>query len=608
LTGEILPRGRPGRADGEGGPPFPRRALPFVWHHILRRRWRFGGLFVLVVGGAGCAVAVQYGMQLLVDAMAADGVDRAAIWTALALFVGLIGLEGVLWRCAGWLTCQNAVATGVDVRLGLFEHLSGHSMRYFADHLAGSLGGRVTAAAGSVAGLTTALAWNVLPPCIDFLGALLLLLTVDGRMAGALALLATFLVGALTLHGFRGRSLHRAYAEQANLAGGELVDTVANVWAVKAFSARGREWRRLAGKLGTEAGAQVRSCLHVEKARLLYDVAMCAGAGSMLAWSIQLWAAGAITPGEVVMVGGLAFRVLHGSRELAMAAIGAAQQLAVVDEALRVIGRPHAVTDRPGAKPFTARGGAIEFQDVTFAHEGGREVFRRFSLRIPAGQKVGLVGSSGVGKSTLVGLVQRLEDVQHGRVLIDGQPLTAVAQDSLRAAIAVVPQEISLFRRSIIENIRYGRPDAPDAEVFAAARAACCDGFVRALPEGYATVVGERGTKLSGGERQRLGIARAILKDAPILVLDEATSALDSRSEAAVQRALATLMRNRTVLAVAHRLSTLSSLDRVIVLGDGKILEDGGPAELRRAGGAFDALRPMRAEGFSPDKGVADAA
>jgi ATP-binding cassette, subfamily B, bacterial len=266
------------------------------------------------------------------------------------------------------------------------------------------------------------------------------------------------------------------------------------------------------------------------------------------------------------------------------------------------------VTDRPGAKPFTARGGAIEFQDVTFAHEGGREVFRGFSLRIPAGQKVGLVGSSGAGKSTLVGLVQRLEDMQRGRVLIDGQPLTAVAQDSLRAAIAVVPQEISLFHRSIFENIRYGRPDAPDAEVFAAARAACCDGFARALPEGYATVVGERGTKLSAGQRQRLGIARAILKDAPILVLDEATSALDSRSEAAVQRALATLMRDRTVLAVAHRLSTLSSLDRVVVLSDGKILEDGGPAELRRAGGAFDALWRMQAAGFSPTKEPANAA
>ena len=181
--------------------------------------------------------------------------------------------------------------------------------------------------------------------------------------------------------------------------------------------------------------------------------------------------------------------------------------------------------------------------------------------------------------------MQRLDDVQRGRVLIDGQPVTGVTQDSLRAAIAVVPQEISLFHRSILENIRYGRPDASDEEVVAAARAACCDEFIRALPEGYETIVGERGMKLSGGQRQRLGIARAILKDAPILILDEATSALDSQSEAAIQRALATLMRGRTVLAIAHRLSTLASLDRIIVLvgrQDRRGRQPGGAAARRR--------------------------
>jgi ATP-binding cassette subfamily B protein len=341
---------------------------------------------------------------------------------------------------------------------------------------------------------------------------------------------------------------------------------------------------------------------------VLHDAALWVAASAMLAWSVHLWVVQAITPGEVVMVSALTFRILFGSRDLALALIGTAQQFAVVGEALGAIGRPHAVADRPDAKPFVAHGGAIEFRDVTFVHEGSRPVFERFSLRVPAGQKVGLVGPSGAGKSTLVGLVQRLDDVQHGRILIDSQPLDAVAQDSLRAAIAVVPQEISLFHRSILENIRYGRPGASDAEVIAAARAACCDEFIRALPEGYATVVGERGTKLSGGQRQRLGIARAILKDAPILILDEATSALDTQSESTIQVALAALMRGRTVLAIAHRLSTLTSLDRIIVLVDGRIVEDGRPHELRSAGGMFDGLWRLQAGGLSLRERSADAA
>jgi ATP-binding cassette subfamily B protein len=197
------------------------------------------------------------------------------------------------------------------------------------------------------------------------------------------------------------------------------------------------------------------------------------------------------------------------------------------------------------------------------------------------------VGPSGAGKSTLISLLQRLVDVDHGRVLIDDQDIRGMRQDSLRAAIAVVPQEISLFHRSVLENIRYARPEASDEDVRAAARAARCDDFILGLPQGYETIVGERGTKLSGGQRQRLGIARALLKNAPIIVLDEATSALDSASELEIQRALDTLMRGRTVLAIAHRLSTVAKFDRVVVLEQGRIVEDGPPTELRRRESLF---------------------
>jgi ATP-binding cassette, subfamily B, bacterial len=272
--------------------------------------------------------------------------------------------------------------------------------------------------------------------------------------------------------------------------------------------------------------------------------------------------------------------------------------VAVVDEALAAIATPHGVPDSPDAKPLVSRGSAIEFDDICFAYAAGRVVFDGLSLSIRPGEKVGLVGASGAGKSTLVSLLLRLEDVQRGQIRVDGQPLPGLTQDSLRAAIAVVPQEVSLFHRSILENIRYGRPSASDEDVIAAAQAAYADDFVRCLPAGYETMIGERGAKLSGGQRQRLGIARAILKNAPILILDEATSALDSTSETAIQRSLRTLMQGRTVLAIAHRVSTLAALDRIIVLDNGRIVEDGSPGELLRIGGAFHHLWRLQAEGF----------
>jgi ATP-binding cassette, subfamily B, bacterial len=596
------------RAPEAGHPPFPTAALAFVRYYVLRRRLAFGAVFALVVAAALCAVAVQYGMRLLVDAMAAGAADRPAVWAPLAAFMGLIAAESALWRLAGWLAARTIVATGVDIRLDLFGHLSGQAMRYFADHMGGALGGRITAVAGAFGAVMSALVWNITPPCADFLGALAVFLAVDWRMAAALLVFVTGAVAGLALFGMGGRPLHRAYAERAGRVGGELIDTVANVWAVKAFSARERERGRLAGLFGAEAGAQARSWLHLERTRVVHDLALWVVAGCMLAWAVHLWSAGRVTPGEVVMVSALTFRILHGSRDLALALVATTQQFAIIGEALRVVARPHAVPDRHDARPFVPAGGAIEFRDVTFAHPGGGPVFAGLSLRVPAGQKVGLAGPSGAGKSTLAALVQRLDDVRWGEVLVDGQPVTAVTQDSLRAAIAVVPQDIVLFHRSVMENIRYGRPDASDEEVLAAARAAYCDDFVRAMPEGYATVVGERGVKLSGGQRQRLGIARAILKDAPILLLDEATSALDSESEVLVQRALARLMRGRTVLAIAHRLSTLSAMDRTIVLDRGRIVEDGSPAELRRRGGLFEALWRMQAESLAAREPTTDAA
>jgi len=585
--------------------PLPSRPVAFLWHYICARPWHFGGLLALIIGAASCAVAVQYGMKLLVDAMAQGTADRASanVWWPLGLFIGLIVTENVFWRLGGWLGCRTVVASVVDIRVDLFKHLTGHPMRYFTEHFAGSLGNRISALGAAAGSIYGGLAWKIVPPIVDFLGAVVVLFTVGWQMAVALIVFVAIVAALITGFGIRGRAKHQRFAAQSARVGGELVDAVSNVWTIKAFSARDREAERLAHEIGYEARAQRRSWMYLEKARVMHDICLSVMAGGMLIWAIQLWIGGSVTAGDVVLVSALTFRILHGSRDLALALVDATQQLGAIDDTLRIIVQPHGLEDTDTQLMLAE--GDITFERIRFAYPGRGVVFEDLDLHIPAGQKVGVVGSSGAGKSTLINLIQRLDDVQSGRILIDGQDIRSVSQDSLREKIAVVPQETALFNRSIRENIRYGRPDASDEEVVAAARSAFCDGFIRELPQGYDTLVGERGVMLSGGQRQRLGIARAFLKDAPILILDEATSALDTQFEAEIQAALNNLVHNRTVVAVAHRLSTLSSFDRIIVLRDGRIVEDGPPQELRSRGGEFDALWRMQAEGFTQEPGPA---
>jgi len=254
--------------------------------------------------------------------------------------------------------------------------------------------------------------------------------------------------------------------------------------------------------------------------------------------------------------------------------------------------------DREGAVELTTRGGRVDFENVTFAYPRRRAILDHFDLHIEAGQRVGLVGKSGAGKSTVLALLQRFYETQGGSIKIDGQDIATITQDSLRHAIALVPQDIALFHRTVYENIAYGRPEASREEVYAAAREARCTDFIEAMPDGFDTIVGDRGVKLSGGQRQRIAIARAILKNAPILLLDEATSALDSEVEAAIQASLGTLMAGKTVIAIAHRLSTIAQMDRLIVLDHGHIVEQGTHDELLRLGGHYAALWRRQSGGF----------
>lgn len=573
--------------------PLSVKPIAFLWRYVRVRPWHFLFMLLLVIGASGCAVAVQYGMKLLVDAMAAGEEHSAKVWEPFTLFLALIVLENVFWRVGGWLGCRTVVGSCADLRIDLFTHLTGHPMRYFTQHFAGALANRVSAAGAAAGSIYGGLAWKIIPPCIDFLGAVVVLCTVRLTMAFALIICVFLVAGLITFIGVRGRTRHIAFASQSARVGGEMVDLVSNVWTIKAFSGRERERARLEREIGVEARAQRRSWIYLEKARVLHDVCLSVMAGAMLGWAISLWLKGHITPGDVVMVSALTFRILHGSRDLALALVDTSQQMGVIAETLGIIAQPHALSD--AHQELAPSRGHIELIDVGYTYPGGVQVFSQLAVDIPAGQSVGIVGASGSGKSTLVGLLQRLDDVSTGAILIDGQDIRSVSQDSLRRHIAVVPQEPALFNRSILENIGYGQPHASEQQIVEAARQAYCDDFVRALPEGYHTQVGERGVMLSGGQRQRLGLARAFLKNAPILILDEATSALDSDSEAVIQNALADLMRGRTVLAVAHRLSTIASFDRVLVLEQGRLIQDGAPETLRSSTGQFRTLWQLQA-------------
>jgi ATP-binding cassette subfamily B protein len=565
------------------------RPLAFLARYVRRRPIAHAAIVTAVVAAVGCSVGAQYAVKILVDTLAAgaDAARASDAWLGFVLLAALIAADNFLWRVASWIASYTFVAVTGDLRRDLFQHLTGHAPSYFADRMPGTLTSRITATSNAVFTLQNMSVWNVMPPCMATLVAIGFVATVSLSMAAVLMALAGILVVAMFHLAAAGWPLHHEFANRAAAVDGEMVDVVGNMPLVWSFCGVGREHSRLDATIDREMAARRRSLLYLEKLRLFHAVVTVVLIIALLAWAIMLWQNAAATTGDVVLVCTLGLSILHATRDLAVALVDVTQHLARLSEALATLLVPHRLRDHPQATSLVRSGASVEFENVDFCYPDGRRVFRDFSLRIERGQRVGLVGQSGCGKSTLFVLLQRFYDVQGGRILLGGQDVVRVTQESLRSAIAVVPQDISLFHRSIMENIRYGRPDASNAQVLAAITAANCEDFIEKLPEGAATIVGDRGVKLSPGQRQRIGIARAFLKDAPILLLDEATSALDSESEEAVREALDRLMGGRTVIAIAHRLSTLRNFDRIVVLQSGRVCEDGPPQVLVQSKGVY---------------------
>jgi ATP-binding cassette, subfamily B, bacterial len=562
----------------------------FLLHYVLRRAVSHSVVLLAVLSAVGCAIGAQYAVKNLVDVLSLGDPSDRQLWNAVALLLGLVAGDNLLWRLAGWVATHAFVAVGGDLRLDLFEHLSGHGTRYFADRFPGALAGRITNAANAAWSIEQSLTWTTIPPAAAVIASIGVLSVINWKMTLVLLVIVSILGSIIARLAASGNYLHERFAGRAAAVSGDLTDIVSNIGLVRAFGATRREHARLSRKIANEMSAQRKSLRSLERLRLFHAASVFVVTAGVLAWAVLLWRAGSISTGDVVLTTTLGFTVLHASRDLAMAMVDLLQHFAKLGEAVKVLGLPHEMVDAPDAKPLIDLGGSVTFDNVSFSYPNGERVLQDFNLKIPPGQTVGLVGRSGAGKSTILALLQRLYDPTKGTVLIDGQDIGRVTQESLRRSIAIVHQDISLFHRSVLENLRYGRPDATDEEIYQATEAAHCTEFIKRLPQGFQTIVGERGLKLSGGQRQRIAIARAFLSNAPIILLDEATSALDTESEQAIQEALMRLVEGRTVIAVAHRLSTLDSFDRIVVLEWGRIVEDGSSHELLRKNGIYSRM------------------
>jgi ATP-binding cassette subfamily B protein len=568
---------------------YVRRPFPFVLRYLRRRRAAHVVILSAVVAAVACSVGTQYGVKNLVDSLTAGSSHASSVWLAFGFLMFLIAADNLLWRVASWTASFTFVGVTGDLRRDMFRHLTGHAPSYFSDRLPGMLTSRITATSNAVFTVENMFVWNVLPPCIATVSAILLIGTVSLAMSSGLIVIAGIMLMVMFHLAAAGRPLHDDFADKAAAVDGEMVDVISNLPLVRAFCGLSYEHDRFDATVERELDARGRSLRYLEKLRLLHAAVTIVLTIALLAWVITLWQQGGATTGDVVLVCTLGLSILSATRDLAVALVDVTQHVARLTEAIATLLLPHELKDHPEAEPLVRSGAAVAFNNVTFHYPGGAQVFEKFALRIQPGQRVGLVGHSGGGKSSLFALLQRFYDIQRGSITIDGQNISRVTQQSLREATSVVPQDISLFHRSIMENIRYGRPNATDDEVLRAAIAARCD-FIENLPEGMSTMVGDRGVKVSGGQRQRIAIARAFLKDAPILLLDEATASLDSESEEAIREALSRLMRGRTVIAIAHRLATLRNFDRVVVLQGGRIIEDGPPDVLVKGGGPYREL------------------
>ncbi|SHO63094.1 ATP-binding cassette, subfamily B, multidrug efflux pump [Pseudoxanthobacter soli DSM 19599] len=598
-------------AAGSGGQP-PAGLMAFYWYFV-RQAW------------------VWFAMVLLAGALVA--IVEVAMFRYVGSIVDLLGTttpekvfqehgETLLWMLAVVLFARPFATVFHDlvvrqailppftnlIRWQSHRHVVRQSMAFFQNDFAGRIASRVMQTGSS---LRASVVETV--DALWFAGlyaASALVLFADADIWLAMPLFLWVIGYILLLRHFvpKLRDLARVLSERNSLLTGRIVDGYTNIMTVKLFAHAEREDAYVREAMGEHVSAFRKQLRSVTAMTVSVNVLNCLMLGATGAVAVLLWQAGVVGLGAIAFTTGLAIRIVNMSGWIMWEVTGIFENVGQVQEGMMTIAQPLTVVDRPNAPKLDVPRGEVRFENITFHYGRSEGIIERLSLTVKPGERIGLVGRSGAGKSTLVSLLLRFYDLEGGRIVIDGQDVADVSQESLRAAIGVVTQDTSLLHRSVADNILYGRPDAAPEAVEAAAERAHATAFIGDLVDpkgrrGYEAHVGERGVKLSGGQRQRIAIARVLLKDAPILILDEATSALDSEVEAAIQDDLDALMEGKTVIAIAHRLSTIARMDRLIVLDGGAIVEDGSHEELIARGGLYADLWRRQSGGFIAHEG-----
>ncbi len=569
-------------------------------------------LFSAIAGTMEAVTALLLGWVIDAATVTAPAEFFAMNWPLVVLFVGFFLLVRPL--TFGASAAFNGIVVPPNVypliQSRLHRWTLGHAVDYFDNDFAGRIAQKQMQTARALTEVTAETINVVFFALASIIGSVLLLFTINGWMA---LVLLVWLAGYIFMIRWfmpriRKRSAARAGAR--TMVTGQVVDTITNIKTVKLFGHARHEDESALGAMATLRDR----ALEFGALSTGFRFALMTTAGILpillIGGTVLLWQGGGATTGDIAAAGSVSIRIAQMTGWVSFALMGMYANIGEVEDGMRTLTPPHGLVDRHDAKPLVVTDGQIDFDDVTFRY--GRTIggIDDVQLTIAPGEKLGLVGASGAGKSTFVALLLRLYDLEKGQLLIDGQSVSSVTQDSLRQAIGMVTQETAMFNRSARDNILYGRPDATEEEMIAAARKAEAHDFILTLEDhrgrkGYEAHLGERGVKLSGGQRQRIALARAMLKNAPILILDEATSALDSEVEASIQAALEVAMEDKTVIAIAHRLSTIARMDRIVVLEDGKIVEQGTHAELLKRDGLYARYWQRQSGGFI---GITEAA
>lgn len=580
--------------------------IHFVWQFIRPHKGAFSVIFLVSLVWSLDATLWPYILRLIIDTLTKFDSERGLAWAALKypVFGGLglwIGVE-IGFRCQGFLLAKALPKLEAEMRMHMFNHIQHHSPRYFNEHFAGSLSNKIT-------DMTTQISLIIQQMLTVFVPAFAACILSIFFFSQVNPYFAAILGGWILIHfalciAFTRKCVHyeNAHGESRSALLGKIVDSLTNNFAVNLFYRFVHERKFISAFQQKEMDRNYQAKRYAEYMRLTLGIATFLGAGvAVNGLMLYYWIKGGISTGEVAQLFNTTWNVtmilwIAGSSIPALF-----QSVGISKQALTVMQDHQDVVDPHHAKPLVVSKGQIVFDGVSFQY-GERKLFQDKDAFIQGGEKIGLVGYSGAGKSTFVSLILRFHPIEKGKIFIDGQDISNVTLESLRRQVALIPQDPILFHRSLKENIRYSKPEATDEDVAQAAKLAHCEEFIRKLPEGYDTLVGERGTKLSGGERQRIAIARAILSNAPILILDEATSSLDSVTEKYIQESLERLMKNRTTIVIAHRLSTLSKMDRILVFDKGNIIEEGSHKELlTKQGGHYANLWQKQIRGFLPE-------